>query len=255
MYKTVLFLFLLLFASKVLIAQRSTFIKGQIKDSIGTVANATILNLSTKRGTVSNDDGVFEIRVRLGDSLRLSSVPHITKIIYISKATFTRKKIAIQLLIETTVLEAFELKKHDLSGRLGIDIKKVVKDKNEINAVTLGLPNAGGKKIKKVDREIYTATTSSGGISLDHILNTLSGRIKMLRKKKVIVEEDMDVQILLKQYKYNLEKNFNIQKEATTRFLYFCRTDALFNKALFNNEFALIKFLEQKAIEFNKIKE
>ena len=253
MYKKALFLLLFLFASKVLIAQRSTFVKGQIRDSIGTVSNATILNLNTKRGTVSNDDGVFEIRVRLGDSLRLSSVQHITKIIYISKATFAHKKIAIQLLIETNVLEAFELKKHDLSGRLGIDVKKVVRNDNEISAVTLGLPNAGRKKMKKVDREIYTATTSSGGISLDHLLNTLSGRIKMLRKKKQIVEEDMDVQILLKQYNYDLEKNFNIRKDDTIRFLYFCRTDTLFKKALFNNEFSLIKFLEEKAIEFNKL--
>ncbi len=250
MYKTVLILFLFGFASNGMVAQRSTLIMGHLKDSIGTISDATILNLSTKRGTISNDEGVFEIRVRLGDSLRLSSVQHITKIIYISKTIFTRKKIAIQLLIETTVLEAFELKKHNLSGRLGIDVQKVIK-KNEISAVTLGLPNAGRKKMKKVDREIYTATTSSGGISLDHIINTLSGRIKMLRKKKVIVEEDIDVQVLLKQYNYDLEKNFNILKENTTRFLYFCRTDSMFNKVLFNDEFALIKFLEEKAIEFN----
>ena len=139
-----------------------------------------------------------------------------------------------------------------MSGRLGIDVQKVIKE-DKISAVTLKLPNAGRKKMKKVDREIYTATKSSRGISLDHIINTLSGRIKMLRKKKVIVEENMDVQILLKQYNYDLEKNFNIQKEHTTRFLYFCRTDRMFNKALFNDEFALIKFLEKKAIEFNKL--
>ena len=235
-----------------MVAQRSTLITGQLKDSIGTISDATIVNLNTKRGTVSNNSGVFEIRVRLGDSLRFSSVQHITKIIYISKTIFKRKKLAIQLLIQTTVLEAFELKKHDLSGRLGIDVQKVIKE-DKISAVTLELPNAGRKKMKKVDREIYTATTSSSGISLDHILNTLSGRIKMLRKKKVIVEENMDVQILLKQYNYDLEKNFNIQKEHTIRFLYFCRTDKMFNKGLFNDEFALIKFLEEKAIEFNKL--
>ncbi|MDA9092675.1 hypothetical protein N9J92_02315 [Polaribacter sp.] len=252
MSKTALFVFLFVFTLNGMVAQRSTLITGHLKDSIGSISNATILNLSSKRGTISNDEGIFEIRVRLGDSLRLSSVQHVTKIIYISKATFIRKRVAIQLFIETTVLDAFELKKHDLSGRLGIDVQKVIKE-DKISAITLGLPNAGRKKLKKVDREIYTATTSSGGISLDHIINTLSGRIKMLRKKKVIVEEDIDVQILLKQYNYDLEKNFKIQKDATTRFLYFCRTDSLFKKTLFNNEFALIKFLEQKAIEFNKL--
>ena len=56
------------------------------------------------------------------------------------------------MLIQTTVLEAFELKKHDLSGRLGIDVQKVMKE-DKISAVTLELPNAGRKKIKKVDRE------------------------------------------------------------------------------------------------------
>ena len=118
-----------------------------------------------------------------------------------------------------------------MSGRLGIDVQKVIKE-DKISAVTLGLPNAGRKKIKKVDREIYTATTSSGGISLDHIINTLSGRIKMLRKKKVIVEEDIDVQILLKQYNYDLEKNFNIQKETQHASCIFVEPIACLTKAL-----------------------
>ena len=146
------------------------------------------------------------------------------------------------------------MKKHNLSGRLGIDIKKVKTTKNEINAGTLELPNAGRKKMKKVDREIYTAITSSSGISLDYIINTFSGRIKKLKKKKKIVEEDIDVFLLLKKFNYNLETNFKIHKDDAFKFLYFCRTDAAFNKNLLNNEFELIKFLQRKAVTFNKLK-
>ena len=60
-----------------MVAQRSTLITGQLKDSIGSISDATIVNLNTKKGTVSNNSGVFEIRVRLEilcDSLQYSTL-------------------------------------------------------------------------------------------------------------------------------------------------------------------------------------
>ena len=67
--------------------------------------------------------------------------------------------------------------------------------------------------MKKVDREIYTATTSASGISLDLILNTLSGRLKKLKFKRSIVNEDENVNLVFEKYKYLFEQSFNIKKK------------------------------------------
>ena len=123
-----------------------------------------------------------------------------------------------------------------------------------MNAVTLGLPNAGSKLMKKVDREIYAATTSASGISLDLILNVLSGRLKMLKLKKVIVEEDEDVLLMFKKFQYVFKQNFNVKKEDAYQFLYFSLADSLYNEKLLNDEFALIQFLQNKSTDFHTIK-
>jgi hypothetical protein len=101
------------------------FIKGSIKDSLGVVANANVLNLQTTEGTFSSDKGNFELFAFLGDSIQISSVPHKTKIIVISKTDIENKNIEITLQIKVTQLDEFELKQNNLSGSLTSDLKKV----------------------------------------------------------------------------------------------------------------------------------
>jgi hypothetical protein len=109
--------------------------------------------------------------------------------------------------------------------------------------------------MKKIDREIYTATTSASGISLDLILNTLSGRLKKLKFKKSIVDEDENVNFVFEKYKYLFEQSFNIKKEDGFKFLYFSFSDSLYNEKLLENEFAFIHFLQKKSDAFHKKKQ
>jgi hypothetical protein len=147
-------------------------------------------------------------------------------------------------------LEEIKIKRHDLAGILGIDINAIPKAVvPEINAVTLGLPNAGGPLMSQVDREIYTA--SDGALML--ISNILSGNLKVLKKKKKIQQEEKEVALIYSKMRYYLTKTFNIKKEDEYRFLYYCRTDTLFSKRILQEEFTLIEFLQKKAIEFNQL--
>ena len=76
----------------------------------------------------------------------------------------------------------------------------------------------------------------------------------MLKEKKKIVEDNADVNKLYEDYKYNLSANFKIDKEDEFRFLYFCRSDSTYTTSISKNKFEFIKFLQKKAIEFNKNK-
>ncbi|WP_298767392.1 hypothetical protein [uncultured Polaribacter sp.] len=132
MNKKLLTLLVLLFVCLSSFSQeRRGLINGKVLDSLSTVKNANIINLKTNQGTFSSDNGAFRIFVKAGDSLRISSVQHFTKFVLIKKSNITAKNISVKLKYRTVVLDTFELKRHDLSGRLGIDTKAVPVNKRD----------------------------------------------------------------------------------------------------------------------------
>ncbi|MEE9408562.1 MAG: hypothetical protein V3V28_10870 [Polaribacter sp.] len=132
MAKKLLLTFLLILLSFSSFSQeRKTILNGKVLDSLGVVKNANIINLKTNQGTFSSDIGSFRIFVSEGDSLRISSVQHITKKIVITKNNLKNKNITITLKANTYILDEFDLKRHNLTGRLGIDSKSVPTNKKD----------------------------------------------------------------------------------------------------------------------------
>jgi hypothetical protein len=111
--------------------ERRTLIFGKISDSLSSVKNANIINLKTNQGTFSSDNGEFKMFVKEGDSLKISSIQHITKFIFIYKNYINHKSVDIKLSYNSITLDTFELKRHNLYGRLGIDSKSVPTDKKD----------------------------------------------------------------------------------------------------------------------------
>lgn len=132
MVKKLLTLFLFFISTSSSFSQeKNKIIIGTILDSLGIVKNANIINLNTKQGTFSSDLGLFRIFVSEGDSISVSSIQHISKKIFITKDIILNKKLDIQLKTNVYQLDEFELKRHNLMGRLGIDSKSVPIDKKE----------------------------------------------------------------------------------------------------------------------------
>ena len=132
--------------------QKKILVKGKVTDSLGVAKNAHIINLKTNQGTFSSDDGEFTVFVNHGDSLRVSSIQHITKFIVIHKSNLNNKFIHIKLGYNTIVLDAFELKRHYLSGRLGIDSKQVPTNKKDsLVRDVLNFSNVNMKAIQVTD--------------------------------------------------------------------------------------------------------
>ena len=132
MIKKILLLILFSTATFTSFTQESrALVSGKITDSLNTVKNANIINIKTNQGTFSSDNGEFRIFVKDGDSLRISSIQHITKFILIKRKDINNKVLNIKLAYNTVVLDTFELKRHNLSGRLGIDSKNVPNNKKD----------------------------------------------------------------------------------------------------------------------------
>ena len=108
--------------------EKKQLIRGKIQDSIGIVKNANVINLKTKQGTFSSDEGFYRIFVSKGDTLSFSSVQHLPKRIVVTEKILEQNGTDILLKSNIYELDEFDLKRHNLMGRLGIDTKDVPRD-------------------------------------------------------------------------------------------------------------------------------
>jgi hypothetical protein len=118
------FIFFLCFQQVIFSQNKQHLIKGLIRDSINIVKNANVLNLHTKEGSFSSDEGTFEILASLGDSIQISSVPHKTKTVVVSIQDINKQSLKIYLKVKTIVLDEIEIKQNNLTGSLTSDLKK-----------------------------------------------------------------------------------------------------------------------------------
>lgn len=229
-------------------------ITGVVRDSLGTVKNAHVINLNTGKGTVSNNLGEFEIMTSLGDELEITSVQHEKARVTVANITLKNRKIEIILKIKTYQLEEFQLKKTDLIGSLGIDLKDVPIDKSpKIDALSLGLPFAGIKPLSPIDRKIRTATSASGGIPLDFMLNVISGQLRKLKEEKRVIEENYDVEYIYDSYRFFIQDYYDIKRDDLYRFLYLCVEDPSYHRNMLKDELKMISFLKLISQKFKAI--
>lgn len=173
MQKIILPLLLLLFIITSTAAQeRRRLITGKVSDSLGVVKNANIINLKTKQGTFSSDQGLFRIFVSKGDTLRLSSIQHQIKKIVITDAIFENKEISVLLKSNIYTLDEFDLKRHNLMGILGADSKDVPRDKRDsLLRNFLDFSNVDFSEIDPTVDEIEKVRPP--------VVNTMAGAIQM----------------------------------------------------------------------------
>ncbi|OSY89422.1 hypothetical protein WH52_01955 [Tenacibaculum holothuriorum] len=232
------------------------YLYGELYDKVDAVVNAHIINLTTKQGTYSNENGEFRIYAKANDSLQISSVGYKTKILHVKVTDFGIAKNRIELLKENYTLDEVEVGKNNLIGSIYSD-SKLVKDKKLINAETLKLPFAGSKKLTPAERRLHTAR--GGGfklstiVSLDLIINSISGRIKKLKKLKELETTENRTKQIESRFALHIEKDFKILKSDIHRFISYCTSDEEFNRVYYAGEIDMIQFLKKKADEFKKL--
>jgi hypothetical protein len=155
-------------------AQR-TELKGKVRAYTNDLEGIYIINLNSNTSTTTQSGGYFKILVQENDTLQFSAV-HLEAKKVIVKYTDVQS----ELFFVNMELASYNL-------------KEVIVNNNDINAVSMGILSKPAKKYTPAERRLYTAT--GGGntyglntkVSFDGILNAMSGRTTML-KKEVAVE-------------------------------------------------------------------
>jgi len=105
-----------------------TLINGKITFLNTPINNVHIHNLTTNYGTTSNNNGKFEIMIKINDTLKISHLKYQTKKIVITDEHLKQSILSIKLKIKTNYLNTVVIKNHTLTGNLVKDIQNNTND-------------------------------------------------------------------------------------------------------------------------------
>ncbi|WP_299442109.1 hypothetical protein [uncultured Aquimarina sp.] len=251
----ILLIVILLFMSTNIFGQ-SQRLKGVIvADSLEGFA-INIVNYTKKIGTTNDERGAFEIPAAVNDSIIFSSVQYEVISIIVSERDLDNQNFQLKLYPVIQKLDQVNVSNINLSGSIEKDTKDI-KVTPVVNNKTLGLPYKDIKQPTRAERRIYTATASNGILSVDRIINTISGKLKKLKNNKAIE----DLKTLIQKGEQSFSTTFfvdalELPENLITDFMYYCAEDDYFKNLLENSKkISLLEFFKQKAISYKKHKE
>ncbi|TMM31021.1 hypothetical protein FDT66_03375 [Polaribacter aestuariivivens] len=263
--KKTLLLFLFLNSIFCFSQKKQTFFYGKIIDSTAVVADAHVINLNSKKGTFSNNDGFFKLTATENDSLQISSIGYKTTFIVVKSFNFREKVNFITLVKETYSLNEFTLKRHDLTGVLSLDIKKLPVNRKEkiVKGLVAEIREMGFDKISKMpigNDEIHLAKpnvvrlpNTFQGFGFSFSLGLGNSTVKEQRLAEKLEESEKTTkEIILLLGDNFFSKELKIPKEHQYRFLNYCAfkgTEELYKN---NKILKMISIFRKESISFLK---
>jgi len=247
-------LVLFLFFSALVFAQigDSKRLEGRVYSDDGDVAATHVLNLTSQRATITDEYGYFSIPVKLLDTLEFSAIQYKKKIVVVSTSILESKLISVGLEDALTELDEVTVTPYSLSGNLLSDLPTLDLDPI-VTASTLGLPNAYVRVPTKAERELQAATKNPI-MSMDALLNGISGRTKMLKKRverNKLYDRTERVRVFYADSVY--VKQLSIPEDKIDDFLYYCEVDPRFQQVVdTHSELEIWEYLRQKSLLYRE---
>ncbi|WP_300436828.1 carboxypeptidase-like regulatory domain-containing protein [Christiangramia sp.] len=233
-------------------AQESLILKGQVEAKSLDIEKIHIINLNQEKGSVTNEDGYFQIIAKENDSLYVSSVQFENKFLVVTKEMM--KSGSLKILLKDKMNELAEVRIDDikLSGYLVNDLKKISITEVETKNRLQNNLNEFIEKDKKLNP--YTKPNPVGGIRVDKIagavIDKLSGNSEKSRSytAKELVNKSIAI-VGQEFFREDLELNDN----EVCNFLYFCTEDPRFKHLVINNNaFVLIEYFQTQIGDFKE---
>ncbi|WP_045967497.1 hypothetical protein [Flavobacterium sp. 316] len=229
-------------------AQNDSIFKGKIVSESNFLDEIHVINVSKNIGVVSERGGYFTIKAKVNDTLMFSAVHLKGYQRVVVQKDFDQDLVFVPM--EALVNQLTEV--------------TLIKYKN-INAESLGIVPKGQKVYTPAERRLQSAEEFKwysplliplGGMSVDGLINAISGRTKILKKelkiekKEMLQEETSDY--YQKEYIINTLK---IPEEYVDGFLFYVVEDERYVDAMKNENKTMATFiLGQLASEYIEIK-
>ena len=233
----------------VVLSQNDSTINGKIVSESSLLEGIHVINLSSNNGAVTDSRGYFQIKAKVSDTLQFSAI---------------NLKATQHILKENDFSTDLLLIKMD---SLITDLQEVaIINYKSINAVALGIVPANQRTYTPAERKLAAAGDFKwysplliplGGMSVDGLINSISGRTSMLKKELVVERKEM-LQTKTSDYfdrKYFVE-TLNIPDEYVDGFLFYIVENERYGRAMKEKNKTMATFiLSELATEYLKIKE
>ena len=219
----------------------------------------TIQNKTTQQATITDFEGNFSIRARVGDTLVFSAVQLQRKVVPVSNALINSPFVQIPMEAFVNELREVTVQPYGLSGDMEKDVSGLQLQK-EVSAEALGLPNADVRIITQSENKLNDADHGrflyfyglGFAINVNKIVNRLSGRTKMLKERVRLDAEYENIKKMETKFLDSLIlAELRIPKDRFYDFMRFCEVDGDFKE--FSNgydELKLWEFLKTKSVAY-----
>lgn len=246
-YKIIFFTAFIFFSFS-LSAQETYILKGRVDLDVADGLQANIINLHTKKATISHPDGSFSIEVALGNLVLFSSIGYTSKQIEITREILAEEKLVIRLDQSMDMLDEVHLSNSNLTGDLTKDAEIVP----YFDQAEIGFP-IRYKQMTGAERRLYAATTGAGGaLGIDPLINAISGRTKRL-KRYVKNEKDAEARRWLRELLPNdfFTDKLGLAEEQIELFVDFCFDKPKLRELIKEKQpLKIISFVEHSYHEF-----
>jgi hypothetical protein len=210
------------------------------------------LNTTTNRATITDIDGFFSIQANLNDTLLFSAVQYKKKELVVTAEVLAQKTLSVLLEESMTVLDEVIVTPYNLSGDIAKDLQ-VIRTEPVVTAQTVGLPNAYVRVPSKAERELFAATANPF-MSFDPLINAITGRTKMLKKR---LERDKLYSRTERVREFYPDSIFRIDLKIPENkiddLLYFCEIDTAFQTIVDSHDRLKIwDFIRRKSVLYRK---
>lgn len=224
-------------------AQETTLI-GKVS-GISDVENIHVINKTSKKFTTTNSVGAFQITARLNDTIQFTAIKYETKEILVTVKHLSNKTLNVKLEEYINVLDEVVIGKV-LTGDLNSDIQNSDAEK-PIDFYDTGIPGYTGLPKTQSERRLNEATTGGGIVPLNPIINAITGRTKMLKKRIVLERKDNLINSIKDRLSEEFFNNNPLDPNFRIEFLYYCSEDLEFEQRCKNkSDIEIIIFLEEK---------
>ena len=174
--------------------------------------------------------------VKIGDTLQFSGLQVVTKKVVIDENDVLKKLYVVTVQAKVIPLEEVEIRQYP-----------------NINAVSLGILQKPAKKYTPAERKLRTAgefhwysplLIPIGGMPLDGLINSISGRTAMLKKELKIERKEyllQKIEYLFKEEYFT--ENLKIPKEYVRGFWYYAVEDSKLTEAINSNNKMMARFI------------
>lgn len=243
------FFLILVFVSSAIWSQEDAdkLIYGKIIADSTSVEGINVINLVSKKATVTDKNGAFSILAKTDDLLILT---------------------AVNLEIKRRLIEAEDLKSDFIIIKMIskiMELKEVIVNENSnINAESLGIVPKGQKTYTPAERKLKTAGDFKpihllgllgGSLAVDPIINAINGKTKRLKKEIEIEQKEhllLSLQAMFEEDYYT--EKLHIPKYFVHGFQYYIVEDKDFVAELkAKNKTKIIILMGELALKYNQI--